>query len=333
MSTAPLAVGVAGVGSLGFHHARLYAGLPGVRLAGIYDSRAERAAEVAAQLKTTAFPTLDALLDAAEAVSVVTPTPAHHATGMAALGRGRHVLMEKPLAATVAEAEELVATAKAKGLVLQTGHIERFNRAVRAAAPYLATPRYIESDRVAPFGLRGSDVAVILDLMIHDLDLVLSLVKEPVRDVRASGIGIVTPSVDIATARIEFASGAVANLTASRMARDRVRKLRIFQPTGYLSLDLAAGSGEFLRLKPDALLKYAAAAMLGTGTPPDISDLVEQIALEAPAGDSLEMELTSFVRAVRGEEPVAVSGEEGLDALRLAFRVMEAMGPAARLAP
>ena len=336
MSTAPLAVGVAGVGSLGFHHARLYAGLPGVRLAGIYDTRPERAAEVAAQLKTTAYPTIEALLDAAEAVSVVTPTPEHHRVGMAALARGRHVLMEKPLAATVAEAEELVATAAKRGVVLQTGHIERFNRAVRAAAPHLAKPRYIESDRVAPFGLRGSDVAVILDLMIHDLDLVLSLVREPVRDVRASGIGIVTPSVDIATARIEFASGAVANLTASRMARDRVRKLRIFQPTGYLSLDLAAGNGEFLRLRQDALLKFAllqGAAGAGAGVPaaPDISEFVEQIALEAPAGDSLELELTSFVRAVRGEEGVAVSGEEGLEALRLAFRVMEAMGPSARL--
>lgn len=339
MSAAPLAVGVAGVGSLGFHHARLYAATEGARLAGIYDARPERAAEVAAQLKTTAFPTMDALLDQVEAVSIVTPTPAHHAAGMAALAKGRHVLMEKPLAATVEEAEALVAAADQAGVVLQTGHIERFNRAVRAAAPHLSKPRYIESDRVAPFGLRGSDVAVILDLMIHDLDLVLSLVREPVRDVRASGIGIVTPSVDIATARIEFESGAVANLTASRMARDRVRKLRIFQPTGYISLDLAAGTGEFLRLKPDALLQFvmmqqgAGAGGPGSGTAPDLAQFVEQIPLEAPEGDSLGLELRAFVRAVRGEEKVAVSGAEGLDALRLAFRVMEAMGPAARLAP
>lgn len=350
MSAAPLAVGVAGVGSLGFHHARHYAKVPGAVLAGIFDTRADRAAEVAQQLGTTAFPSYEALLDAVQAISIVTPTPGHHAAGMAALSRGRHVLMEKPLAATIAEAEELVAAAAKAGVVLQTGHVERFNRAVRAAAPHLARPRYIESDRVAPFAVRGSDVAVILDLMIHDLDLVLSLVKEPVRDVRASGIGIVTPSVDIATARIEFASGAVANLTASRMARDRVRKLRIFQPTGYLSLDLAAGTGEFLRLKQDALLKYAMMQMTGsrqpgagsqdepgTSTPdsrlpaPDLSEFVEQIALEAPEGDALLLELTSFVRAARGEEPVAVSGQEGLDALRLAYRVMEAMGPAARL--
>ena len=345
MSGTPLAVGVAGVGSLGFHHARHYASMPGVRLAGIFDARPERAAEVAAQLGTTAFATYAALLDAVEAVSIVTPTTEHHATGMAAIAKGRHVLMEKPVAATVAEAEELVDAAARQGVVLQTGHIERFNRAVRAAAPHLAKPRYIESDRVAPFGLRGSEVAVILDLMIHDLDLVLSLVKEPVRDVRASGIGIVTPSVDIATARIEFASGAVANLTASRMARERVRKLRIFQPTGYLSLDLSSGTGEFLRLKPDALLQYMMMQKAGTedrgpgtgdrgpgtGAVPELSQFVEQIALEAPEGDSLQLELASFTRAVRGEEPVAVSGAEGLDALRLAFRVMEAMGPAARL--
>jgi len=335
VSTAPLAVGVAGVGSLGFHHARLYASLPDVRLAGIFDTRPERAAEVAARLGTTAFGTYEALLDAVEALSIVTPTPIHHAAGMAALARGRHVLMEKPLAATIAEAEALVAAAGKAGVVLQTGHIERFNRAVRAAAPHLAAPRYIESDRVAPFGLRGSDVAVILDLMIHDLDLVLSLVREPVRDVRASGIGVLTPSVDIATARIEFASGAVANLTASRMARERVRKLRVFQSTGYLSLDLAAGTGEFLRLRPDALARLAAAAAgsAGGSAPADLAAIVEQVPIDAPEGEPLALELASFVAAVRGREPVAVSGEEGLEALRLAWRVMEAMGPGARLVP
>ena len=333
MSSTPLAVGVAGVGSLGFHHARLYGTLPEVRLAGVFDSREARAAEVAAQLGTTAFPTYAALLDAVEAVSIVTPTPAHHAAGMAALARGRHVLMEKPLAATIPEAEALVAAASAAGVILQTGHVERFNRAVRAAAPHLSKPRYIESDRVAPFGLRGSDVAVILDLMIHDLDLVLSLVREPVTDVRASGIGVLSKSVDIATARIEFASGAVANLTASRMARERVRKLRIFQSTGYLSLDLAAGTGEFLRLRPDAILLLAAASSgAGGGAAPDLSHIVEQVPIDAPAGEPLALELMSFARAVRGIEPVAVSGQEGLDALRLAFRVMEAMGPAAHIA-
>jgi predicted dehydrogenase len=319
-------VGVAGVGSLGFHHARHYAALPEVRLAGVFDTRAERAAEVAAQLGTQAYPTLDALVEDVTALSVVVPTPAHHAVGLAALARRRHVLVEKPLAATTAEGEELVAAAERAGVVLQTGHIERFNRAVRAAAPHLDRPRFIESDRVAPFAVRGTDVAVILDLMIHDLDLVLALVGEPVVDVRASGIGVVTPSVDIATARLEFASGAVANLTASRLARERVRKLRIFQPNGYFSLDLGEGSGEFLRLR-----REAAAAVLAGGVP-DLAAAIERVPLEAPEGDALQLELMNFVRAARGLESPAVTGRDGLEALRLAFRVLEAMGPAAAAA-
>lgn len=323
MTEAPLRVGVVGVGSLGFHHARLYATLPGVRLVGVCDVRPERAAQVASQVGAAAYASLDGLFEDVDAVSVVVPTPAHQAVGLAALRAGRHVLMEKPLAATIAEAEELVSAAERGGVVLQTGHVERFNRAVRAAAPYLTSPRFIESDRIAPFGLRGSDVAVILDLMIHDLDLVLALVRESVVDVRASGIGVITPHVDIATARIEFASGAVANLTASRLARERLRKLRIFQATGYFSLDLAAGTGEFLRLRPDA------AIALAQGAVPDLATVVERVPIDAPVGEPLALELANFVRAARGEEPVVVSGRDGLEALRLAFRVIEAMGPAA----
>jgi len=318
VTTAPLPVGVVGVGSLGQHHARLYASLPEARLVGIFDTRAERAAEIAKQFRTTAYPSLDALLADVEAVSVVVPTSAHHEVGLAALARGRHVLMEKPIAAQIGQAEALVAAAARAGVVLQTGHVERFNRALRAAAPYLASPRFIESDRVAPFAARGSDVAVILDLMIHDLDLVLALVGEPVVDVRASGIGVVTKSVDIATARIEFASGAVANLTASRLARERVRKLRIFQPSVYFSLDLAAGKGEFLRLRPDAQQRIA-------GGETDLVKLVERIKLDAPEAEPLGLELANFVRAVGGKEQPAVTGADGLSALSLAFRVLEAV--------
>jgi predicted dehydrogenase len=324
VTSAPLPVGVVGVGSLGCHHARLYASLPEARLVGVYDTRTERAAEIATQFRTRAFPSLEALLAEVEAVSVVVPTPAHHEVGLAALGRGRHVLMEKPIAAALAEAQALVDAAARAGVVLQTGHVERFNRALRAAAPYLSSPRFIESDRVAPFAARGSDVAVILDLMIHDLDLVLALVKEPVVDVRASGIGVETPSVDIATARIQFASGAVANLTASRLARERVRKLRIFQPSGYFSLDLAAGKGEFLRLKPDAARRVAEGVT-------DLAKLVERVKLDAPEAEPLGLELANFVRAVRGTEQPAVTGADGLAALALAFRVLEAVGAPATL--
>ncbi len=319
MTAAPLPVGVAGVGSLGQHHARLYAALPGSRLVGVFDVVPQRAAEVAGRYGARAYSSLAALLGDVEAVSVVVPTAAHHEVGLEALARGRHVLVEKPIAATLEQARELVAAAARAGVLLQTGHVERFNRALRAAAPYLSSPRFIESDRVAPFAARGSDVAVILDLMIHDLDLVLSLVKEPVVDVRASGIGVVTPSVDIATARIEFASGAVANLTASRLARERVRKLRIFQPSGYFSLDLAAGKGEHLRLKPDAARALAEGAT-------DLARLVDRVVLKAPDAEPLALELANFVHAVRGTEPPAVTGEDGLSALALAFRVMEAVG-------
>jgi predicted dehydrogenase len=323
VTRAPLPVGVVGVGSLGFHHARLYAASGKARLVGVYDTRPERARAVAAQVGTAAYPSLDALLADVEAVSVVVPTPAHHEIGMAALERGRHVLMEKPVAATIAEAEALVAGAAGRGVVLQTGHVERFNRAIRAAAPHLERALFVESDRVAPFVARGSDVAVILDLMIHDIDLVLSLVKEPVTEVRATGIGILTSSVDIATARLEFASGAIANLTASRLARERVRRLRIFQASGYLSLDLAAGTGDFLRLKREAL----AAVLKGGGGLPDLAAVVDTIPLSAPEAEPLGLELENFVAAVRGEAAPAASGADGLEALRVAFRVLEAMGP------
>jgi predicted dehydrogenase len=324
VSSAALPVGVVGVGSLGCHHARLYAALPEARLVGVFDTRPARAAEIAAQFGTKAYPSLEALLAEVEAVSVVVPTSVHHEVGLEALRRGCHVLMEKPLAATIAQAQSLVDEAGRAGVLLQTGHVERFNRALRAAAPYLGSPLFIESDRVAPFAVRGSDVAVILDLMIHDLDLVLALVKQPVVDVRASGIGVVTPSVDIATARIEFASGAVANLTASRLARERVRKLRIFQPSGYFSLDLAAGKGEFLRLRADAARSLAAGAT-------DLAALVERIPLEAPEAEPLGLELANFVRAVRGTEPSAVTGADGVSALTLAFRVVGAVGVPAAL--
>ncbi len=327
MTRAPLPVGVVGVGSLGFHHARLYAANGKARLVGVYDTRPERAREVAAKVGATAYPSLDTLLTDVEAVSVVVPTPAHHEVGMAALERGRHVLMEKPVAATIAEAEALVARAAERGVVLQTGHVERFNRAIRAAAPHLERALFVESDRVAPFVARGSDVAVILDLMIHDIDLVLSLVKEPVTEVRASGIGILTPSVDIATARLEFASGAIANLTASRLARERVRRLRIFQASGYLSLDLAAGTGDFLRLKHEAL-----GAVLKGGGVPDLAAVVDAIPLSASQAEPLGLELANFVAAVRGEEAPAASGADGLEALKVAFRVLEAMGPRPRTA-
>ena len=311
----PVRVGVVGTGALGFHHARLLRRMPGVAFAGIYDKNPARAAEVAQQLETTAHPSLGALLAGVEAVTVAVPTPAHAAVGLEVLEQGLALLMEKPLADTVAAAERLVRRAVERATVLQVGHVERFNRAVRAAAPYLDEPRFLQIDRLAPFQPRGTDVAVILDLMIHDLDLVLELVGAEVSDVRATGIPILTPHVDIANARIEFTNGAIANVTASRVSRERTRKLRIFQQTGYFSLDLAQGSGDFFRLRP---------GWQGFGAT-KLEQIVEHVRLDAPEAEPLRLELESFVRAVRGDEPVVVSGAAGAQALALACRVADAV--------
>ena len=325
MTLRRLRVGVIGTGALGYHHARLLRRMDGAEFAGIYDINPERSAQVARELETIAHPSLDALLGVVDAVSIAVPTPAHTEVGLAALSRGIAALIEKPLADSLEGAEALVREATERNIVLQVGHVERFNRAVRAAAPYLAEPRFLQTERLAPFQPRGTDVAVILDLMIHDLDLILELVRSEVREVRATGVPVLTPHVDIANARVEFANGAVALVTASRISRERTRKLRIFQPTGYFSLDLAQGSGHFYRLKP---------GWQGLGAR-RIEDIVEAVRLEAPEAEPLKLELESFLRAVRGESDVVVSGAAGAQALALAWRVAEAIqaSPLATIKP
>ena len=313
--TRRLRVGVVGTGALGFHHARLLRRMDHVEFSGIFDINPERAAQVARELDTVAQPSLDALLDGVDAVSVAVPTPAHTEVGLAVLERGIAALIEKPLADSVERAERLVAAAGRAGTVLQVGHVERFNRAVRAAAPYLEDPRFLQCERLAPFQPRGTDVAVILDLMIHDLDLVLELVGAGVTEVRATGVPVLTAHVDIANARVEFANGAVALITASRISRERTRKVRIFQPTGYFSLDLAQGGGHFYRLKPGW-------QQLGAT---QIESIVEHVRLDAPEAEPLQLELESFLRAVRGEGEVVVSGAAGAQALALAWRVADAV--------
>ena len=285
---------------------------------GIHDASAARAADVASQLGIPAAPTLAALLDEVDAVTIAVTTPEHYGVAKQAIARGKHVLIEKPLTTTLDEADELLELARRHGVVVQTGHVERFNRSVRAALPHVDAPRFIQSDRLAPFNLRGSDVAVVLDLMIHDIDLVLTLVGSDADDVQAVGVPVLTPFVDIANARMTFRGGAVANITASRVSRDKLRKIRIFQQSGYLSLDLAAGTGEFYRLRPGA----AAAAMATTGEPLALESFVERVALEAPDGEPLRLEMESFVAAVRGERDVAVSGEAGRRALAVALRIV-----------
>jgi predicted dehydrogenase len=309
-------IGVVGTGSLGYHHVRILRDVPGARLVGFHERSTERAATVSAELGVPGFPSLTELLDATDAVTIVVPTPAHHLVAKAALERGKHVLIEKPIAVTLDEADELLDIARRTGVIVQTGHVERFNRAIRAALPYVGSPRFVESNRLAPFNPRGSDVAVVLDLMIHDIDLVRTLVGGHVTSVEAVGVPVLTPFVDIANARLTFESGAVANITASRVSKDRTRKLRMFQASGYLSLDLGTGLGEFYRLRSDLDLPSLSKA------PRAIDDFVERIALEAPEGEPLRLEFESFVAAIRGESPVVVTGEDGREALAVALGIV-----------
>jgi predicted dehydrogenase len=311
-----LPVGVIGVGALGQHHARHLAQLDEVHLVGVCDIDAARSEQIAAELGTAAFVEVDDLLARVEAVTIAVPTPAHAEVGLRALELSVPVLMEKPLAATLDQADDLIAAARRRRVQLQVGHIERYNRALRAAEPYLDGPRYFECQRLAPFQPRGTDVAVVLDLMIHDLDLVLHLTGGiAATEVRASGISVLSSHLDLANARVEFANGAVAQATASRVARERIRRLRLFQPNGYFSLDLASGGGEFMRVRPG----------WQPGTGRELADVVERIVLEAPEADALALELQSFVHAVRGQREVVVRGEEGRAALALALRVADAV--------
>jgi predicted dehydrogenase len=310
--SAPISVGVIGVGALGRHHARHLAALEGVRLVGVYDVNPDAAARVAAEVGAPVVQEVDALLGMVRAVSIAVPTSVHAEIGLRALERGVAVLMEKPLAATLGEADALVAAAEQAGVVLHVGQIERYNRAVRAALPVVENPRYIEAERIAPYSPRGTDVSVVLDLMIHDLDLLLALTGSPeVTEVRAVGGAVLSSHLDLVNARLELPGGTVASVTASRIGRHRVRRIRIYQDNGYLTLDLAAGRATFLRARPT----------WRRGTGGTLEDALEEVTLEAPEGDALRLELTEFVRAVRGEASHGVTGGEGRAALDLALRV------------
>jgi len=296
---------------------RILRELEGARFVGFHDTRLERADQVSSELGVRSFTDVASLIEECDALTIVVPTPAHHAVACVALERGRHLLIEKPLTTTLEEADELLAIAARTGALIQTGHVERFNRAIRGAQAYVDRPRFIESDRLAPFNPRGADVAVVLDLMIHDIDLILTLVGERVDQVQAVGIPVLTPFVDIANARLVFSSGGVANITASRVSRERMRKLRIFQPSGYISLDLASGDGEFYRLRRE--LDFGELSR----SPLALEAFVERIAINAPEGEPLRLEFESFLAAVQGRATVTVSGEAGRDALEVALRIQK----------
>lgn len=317
--TDTLRVGVVGVGSLGFHHARILRELPGVQMAGVYDASPARMATVATELDVRAHASYDDLLDAVDAAVVAVPTTNHAEVAMAALERGVHLLIEKPIAPTLEEADRIVTLAKERGVLVATGHVERFNAALRACEQYLDEPRFVESHRLAPFNPRGTDVAVVLDLMIHDIDLVLGLVGRGVKSVDAVGVPVLTPNTDIANARLVFENGVVANITASRVSFERMRKVRFFQRSGYISLDLAKGTGEFLRLKKGAALPE------GDLNPLSLMNVVERVELQGDGREPLRAELEAWVAAVRGEGPLVVSGEDGRNALAVALQIMDSI--------
>lgn len=305
-------VGVIGVGSLGFHHARLLKAIPETELVGIYDADVERARAVASELGVGCAAGLEELLDSTDAVTIAVPTQAHFEVAAQALAHDCDLLIEKPVTPTVSEADDLIRLAEERGRLIQVGHIERFNGAVRACEPYLDKPLFVESHRLAPFVPRGTDVPVVLDLMIHDIDLILSLVGGDVSDVRAVGVSVMSGSVDIANARLEFEGGAVANITASRVSIQRQRKIRFFQPSGYISLDLGSGSGEYYRRKEGS-----------SGQARQLSDLVEHVSLRGDGEEPLLLELRAFARAVKREAPVAVSASEGRQALAVALEIID----------
>jgi len=305
----PLRAGVVGVGRLGAAHARLLARGARFDLVGVSDVDSGRAGAVAASLGVTALRSAE-LCREAEAIVVAVPTAAHFEIGHEALDAGCHVLIEKPIARALAEADALVELARRQDRVLGVGHVERFNGILLACDPYLSVPRYLESLRLAPFQERGTDVTVVLDLMIHDIDLVLALAGASPTDVRAVGVPVITGSIDIANARLAFEGGTVASITASRVSTRALRQLRLFQNSGYFSLDLAGQTGEHLRRarrRPDR----------ATG----IEDLVERVPLAAVPGEPLERELDAFADAIRGEPSRLVRGEQARQALDVAIRI------------
>jgi predicted dehydrogenase len=300
---------VVGVGYLGRFHAQKYAQLPACELIAVVDGRAEVRDAVAAEVKTRALSDYRELLGQVDAVSVVTPTPAHFEIADAFLAAGAHVLVEKPITETPQQARALIATAAKGKRILQVGHLERFNAAILAAEPHLSTPRFIECQRLAPFKERGTDVNVVLDLMIHDIDLVQSLAGSEIVSIDAVGTPVFSGEIDIANARIRFANGCVANTTASRVSLKTERKLRIFEDAAYISLDLQQKILTLIRRKEGAPLAG------------QLPVTIEEANLEQ--GDALKSEIEAFLECIRNDRKPIVSGEDGLRALETAIRITE----------
>jgi predicted dehydrogenase len=308
---------VVGVGHLGQHHARWYKSIEGSDLVGIYDIDRDKCRKLAGDLNVRAFDDLDSLAGSVEAASVSVPTVNHHEAASFLLRRGIHCLVEKPIAADTAQAEDLMKIARGSGATLTVGHIERFNPAVGALKNYEIRPRFIEAHRLAAFDPRGTDVAVILDLMIHDIELALHLIGSEVAHTEASAVAVISETADIANARLTFKNGAVANLTASRISLRAMRKLRIFQKSGYFSLDLAEKRADIYRLADSGGRNHAGMRIpLGKSG----HEIVYSKAGDKDE-DMLRAELVSFLDAVKNGTPPEVSADDGLRALRVALDI------------
>ncbi len=311
MTATTFRVGVVGVGSLGIHHARIYQELPDCALAGVYDADTARAAEVAAKYGTQAFATLDELIANVDAASVAVPTHLHFDVASQMIRAGRHLLVEKPITSTTSEAEELVRLAQEHNVVLQVGHIERFNPVMEYLEKAARQPRFIEAHRLAPFpppreGMhpRGTEVNVVLDLMIHDIEVILHLVPSPLKEIRAVGVPVLSSSEDIANVRLEFENGCVANITASRISPERMRKIRVFVEDAYISLDYQKQAGEIYRKTESGIAG-------------------EDVPIQK--GEPLANELRSFVACAASHGTPKVSGEHAAEALKLAARITQLM--------
>lgn len=309
-----LRVGVIGVGHLGQHHARLLGAMDGVELVGVVDVKPGRADEVAARCGTKAWSTVAQLMDRTDAVTVAVPTVSHVEVALPFLERGIAVLVEKPIAPTMADADRLIDAAARAGATLATGHTERFNPAVVAALPLVSDPRFVEVHRLGTFPERSLDIDVIFDLMIHDLDLLIAAVRSEVVSIEAVGVNVLTARTDIANARLRFASGCVANVTASRISRDRVRKVRFFQHDSYVSIDYASQEVEVYRLDGSP-----------AGGPHAGRPVIQGGKLNVVNDEPLRRELVDFVEAVQHRREPGVTGRAGRDALELATKVAEKM--------
>lgn len=320
---AKLKIGVIGVGHLGKLHAKMFQQISNCELVGVYDSSRENLAGVAKEYNITPFGNINDMLAKVDAVSIAVTTSAHFQIAEACLKNNKHVFIEKPITSLISDGEKLVKMAADKKLMIQVGHIERFNPALLAVEQFITQPMFIQSDRLAQFNPRGTDVAVVLDLMIHDIDIILSLIKSDVDKIDANGVAVVSDNIDIANARIQFVNGAVANVTASRISQKKMRKMRLFQKDNYISLDFIAGVSEVYRLVPaDQQLLTPAISFGEIG----LGDKKKRVIYEQPEikeVNALKYELELFVNSViAGESPV-VTGDDGLRALRVAEIIIE----------